>query len=310
MAAKKKAPAVPAVCAELQGLQRQRAVVIKSRLMQANRLEAVVAGTLGYRSGLKEAERRAKYREAAAVIRAVAKGQGDSPLGPIIVATLDGLAAFDGLRTRLEKEMLRLAALLPAAGWVEAPQQRGFGLLGLATVVGEAGDLAGYPEVAKLWRRMCCAPWTHAGATQMGQTWRAGRAGRLPAEEWENYGYSPRRRSIAYLIGEAIMKQNGGDGSPATDQSHAADCDAAEGEGEGEAVPVTEGAAAAPRLCGPYRLRYDEAKAKAALAHPDWSKLRRHRHAMLLATKLLLKNLWLEWHGHPPHPRRAWMEAA
>ena len=98
-----------------------------------------------------------------------------------------------------------------------------------------------------------------------------------------------RKRSIAYLIGEGFMKQNGS---------------------------------------GPYRRRFDEAKAKAMANRPDWTNcktcnglgksakgtkceacsgkgklaMRCHKHGMLLATKLLLKNLWAEWNGNPPVP--------
>ena len=56
---------VPQVAAELQDLQRRRSIVIKSRNMQANRLQAIVAGTLGYHSGMAEKERTKKFAEAA-----------------------------------------------------------------------------------------------------------------------------------------------------------------------------------------------------------------------------------------------------
>ena len=40
----------------------------------------------------------------------------------------------------------------------------------------------------------------------MGASWRACK--KLPKIEWEKYHYSPRRRSIAYLVSEALVKQN------------------------------------------------------------------------------------------------------
>lgn len=61
--------------------------------------------------------------------------------------------------------------------------------------------------------------------------------------------------ALMYVIGEGIVKQNGE---------------------------------------GPYRKRYDEAKVTFAAGHPDYSKGRCHSHAMLLASKLLLKNLWIQ----------------
>ena len=35
--------------------------------------------------------------------------------------------------------------------------------------------------------------------------------------------------------------------------------------------------------------------AKLALADDEWPKIRCHRHAMLLATKLLFRELWMQW---------------
>jgi hypothetical protein len=277
---------VPALAAELQRLQRERAVVLKSRNMQSNRLQAIVAGTLGYHSGMDAGERLKMFAEAAAVIKAVAEGTGESTLKAVIETTLIGIDAFNSLKGGLEKEMERVARQLPVAAWVARPEQRGFGMLFLAIVVGECGDLGNYANPAKVWKRMGCAPHQFNGKTAMGATWKAGKEGKLPAAEWEAFGYSPRRRSIAYLIGEGIVKQNGE---------------------------------------GPYRARYDEAKRLAEENRPEWTAckcggtgksakgkkcpecsgrgkklLRCHRHGMLLATKMLLKELWCEWNGRPP----------
>lgn len=142
--------------------------------------------------------------------------------------------------------------------WVEMPEQRGFGIESLATIIGETGDLGNYPNPGNLWARMGCAPFQSNGKAFMGATWKAGKEGKLSGEEWTQFGYSPRRRSVAYVIGENLVKQN---------------------------------------ATGPYRARYNGAKAAAAESHTDWKPLRCHRHAMLLATKLLLKNLCRERHG-------------
>lgn len=251
---------------KLQQLQRQRAIVLKSRNMQATRLQAIVAGTLGYSSGMKEKDREEKFREASAVIKRIADGEEDDhPLADVVKITLIGIDAFNTAKDGLEKQMIACAKQLPVAKWVEQKDQRGFGLLFLAIVIGETGDLCNYANPAKVWRRLGCAPWTFNGQTLMGATWRGqGKSlGKLPKDEWSRFGYSPRRRSIAYLIGEGMVKQNGE---------------------------------------GPYRTRYDEMKAKCQQEHPDYPKMRCHRHGMLLATKLLLKNLWIEWNDHPTRP--------
>ena len=245
---------------ELQDLQRQRSIVIKSRLMQSNRLVAIVAGTLGYDAKATEKERRAKFKEAAKLIDDFDFDTSTHKLKDVLRTTLIGIGAFDQMRKDLEKDMEKLAGRLPVAAWVSLPAQRGFGLLNLAVVVGECGDLATYANPAKVWRRLGCAPWKFEGQQHMGSTWRR-RLGTpkppaLPAEEWANFGYSPRRRAVAYNVGDPLIKGN---------------------------------------KDGPYRSRYDVKKAEFKQKHPDVSDMHAHLHGSLLATKLLLRELWIEW---------------
>jgi len=265
---------VKAMSEELQRLQRRRAIALKSRNMIANRLQAIVAGTLGYHSGMKENDRTRVLKEASDLIKKIAAYEVESDLAGIVIPHMSGIDALEANKAALEKEMVKLAKQLPAAEWVARPEQRGFGLLFLAIVIGETGDLHNYANPAKVWKRLGCAPHTFGGKTLMGATWKSKREGKLPAEEWEAFGYSPRRRSIAFLIGEGIVKQNVLKG----------------GNGAGEDTAGTDSPCA-----GPYRARYDEAKVAAAAKHPDWKPLRCHLHAMLLATKRLLLNLWIEW---------------
>ena len=297
-----------AACAEIQAMQRRRVQLLQSRIMLGNRLRATVARYLGYHAGLAEADRERTYVEAEAVIARVAATSPDAPCdepcAQLIRASLLGVDAFDVEKANVERPMVKLARTLPAHKWVKHPDQNGFGELSLAIVVGECGDLRNYANPAKVWRRMGCAPWSFDGQTLMGATWKGGREGKLPAAEWESFGYAPRRRSIAYLIGEGIVKQN-----------------FVRQPGDGEAAVDTDTAGAAP---GPYRRRYDAVKAACEATRPDWTAcecggsglgpkgkkcpgcsgrgkkmLRCHRHAMLLATKMLLRDLWNAWHGKP-----------
>lgn len=276
------------ISAELQAHQRQRAWHLKSRIMVSNRLLHTVAGTMGYSSGLKESERDKLFAQAKGLIKLICLGEVEPDIAPLVRTTQVAIDGFDQAKLWHEKAMEVLAKQLHVVQWVQHPDQKGFGIPFLAIVIGETGDLTNYGNPAKVWRRLGCAPFTKDGVTLMGATWRSRSGGkkgtRLTAEDWEEFGYSPRRRSIAYLIGEGLMKQN------------------------------------AP---GPYRKRYDEAKAKAAL-RDDWTRcqkcdgtgrqkkakcpdckgtgklmMRCHRHGMLLAAKLLLKNLWLEWNDYP-----------
>lgn len=262
---------LPKLCTELQNLQRQREVTIKSRNMAANRLQAVIAGTLGYYSGMAEAQRKEKFTEAKQLIDQVDEGAAiDHPFVPIIKTTLIGIRAFNEMIDALSKEQVSLVKQLPPRilDWVQNPKQLGLGLPILACILGETGDLSNYPNPGKVWKRMGCAPYTFDNRTRMGSTWRFGKEGKLPASEWESFGYSPRRRSIAYRLGECLLRQNG----PRKDD-------------DGEIV----------KEAGPYYLRYLESRKKLKEDHPDYPDGRCHRHGMLLSTKLCLRELWNTW---------------
>lgn len=281
-------PHITKLCEELQRLQRQRAILLKSRNMNANRIQAIVAGTLGYSSGMAEKDRRAKFAEATKVIDSIDSGNMSHELAGVALVHIQAINRFNEMKAEIEVEMKAIAKQLPVAAWLERPAQRGFGLPFLSIVIGETGNLSNYPNPGKLWKRLGCAPFTKEGETLMGATWRSragGKGGiRLSSEEWEQMGYSPRRRSVAYLIGESMVKLN---------------------------------------QKGPYRSRWLSAKVQAFRTHPEWtwSKCekcdegeneetgeacgtcggtgkkcaRANNHGMLLATKLLLKNLWIEW---------------
>lgn len=247
------------LCQELQAAQRRRASIIRTRVQVTNRLTALVASSIGYHAGMTEAERAKAWKAAEKVIKDVQNGNMEHPLATIIMQQQESELAFLKLMQRgFEKPMVQMARKLPVADWINEPEQRGVSEMYLAVIIGETGDLSNYPNPAKVWKRLGCAPFEKGGKVQMGSTWR--RTGGLSGEDWESFGYSPRRRSIAFMVGANIVKANK--------------------EGSGNI----------------YRDRYDEAKASHAEKHPDYSPMRCHLHAQLLATKLFLKNLWIEWH--------------
>jgi hypothetical protein len=262
------APDIPALCLELTRLQRQRAVLLKSRIMIVNRLTAIVAGMNGYTEKLDDAERKAKFKEANTLIARVAKGEAKSEYGDIILAHLESTKGLKALEESILDVMETTARQLPVSEIVNHRESRGFAIGGFATIIGETGNLSDYSTVSKLWKRMGCAPWEFNGKTQMGATWRSGKSGKLPADEWEDFGYSPRRRSIMWNTGDCLWKQNF----------------------------IIEKLPEARKAVGPYRARHLEAKAAIKELHPEYSNGHCHNHGRLLATKLLLKNLWIAWH--------------
>lgn len=308
---------IDAVCAELQRLQRRRSMCIRSRIMIENRAVAIVAAVeFNYRAGLEKQERDKLWDAAKALVEELWKQaqpliKEQKPWGhlhELIGMVIPMRASAEGLNgeiTTLEKMMLKLAAKLPTAKIVETRDMRGFSLLSLATLVGEAGNLDNYANPGKLWRRMGCAPFTSQGKTLMGSTWRMSKEGQLTKDEWTQYGYSPRRRSISYVMGENIVKQN-----METEKMSREEKKALKAKGLKPEIVWT----------GKYRKRYEQAKARAAERHPEWISeknrkdgtlgARCHRHGMLLATKMLIRDIWVEWTGNGPSEQYDWRQSA
>lgn len=138
-------------------------------------------------------------KEAEAIYNA-ALGKGGHAMAEIALAAFFPLTeARDSVerhRKLVEKRLVKLAKELPVAPWVEAT--RGVGLLSLAAIVGEAGDLSAYSNPAKLWKRMGLAVMPGGD-----------RQRRVAGVEALDHGYSPARRSVMWNLGACIVKAGG-----------------------------------------------------------------------------------------------------
>ena len=109
---------------------------------------------------------------------------------------------WDEEQTTEEKEMVRIVKTLPIAPWVKSV--RGAGEKGIATVIGEAGNLSNYPTIEKLWKRLGFAPYDgHAGSTWRRPTW-SPRS--LTADEWVANPFSKERYSFMQQNALALWK--------------------------------------------------------------------------------------------------------
>lgn len=267
-------------------LQRNRKNFLRSRIMLENRTQAVVASLLGYNPSLTETKRKALWSQAGAVVAEIRAGM-EHPCQDLVLTSDIGIQAFNNRIAAYESEMEETAQQLPVYEWVQQSDQKGFSALGLAKIVGECGNLADYSNPGKVWKRMGCVPITYEGETRMPRVWAVEkiRPCKLPSEVWMNFGYNRQRRSVIFVITESLLKTNG-------------KCKDASGN-----VYV-----------GPYRQRYLDSRERFNEIHPecleDGKKQRSHRHGELMASKLLLKNLWIEWNDHPPLLPTAWKPEA
>lgn len=98
-------------------------------------------------------------------------------------------------RKQVEKQMVKEAKTLPVYPWVKSV--KGFGELGFAQIVGEAGDLSNYSTVSKLWKRLGLA------------VINGGRQRMVSGPDALEHGYNPSRRSVVWNIGDSLFRANG-----------------------------------------------------------------------------------------------------
>ena len=95
-----------------------------------------------------------------------------------------------------ERTLIQLAGQLPVHEWWCG--HRGLSALGLAAIVGEAGDLSNYANPAKLWKRLGL------------DVWDDGRAARRSRDKTKAAsGYSPMRRAAVWGIGDPMIRAKG-----------------------------------------------------------------------------------------------------
>lgn len=204
------APDLSATIAEIKHWHRQRVFAMDQRKRADLALGAFMRTQLGWSRALPKADAEKIAKRAADLVtlgEKVAKGKAtgidDSMFGQwstVILAAIHGRTHWDAIESTATKEMERLASSLPV--WASFGEGvKGFGPRSLAVIVGEAGDIGSYVTVAKLWKRM--------GLAVMNGVRQGGLRKTASAEDWIAHGYSARRRSYMFVIGDVLVKTQG-----------------------------------------------------------------------------------------------------
>lgn len=284
------APDLAIIIENIITLQKDRTFWLRNRNRLNNATVAYVRRRLGFEPDAPEAQRKKINARALSIVEKVEKGK---PLADadreIAVACSDIILTMatarvpidDALKGKtkaesstgiakegIEQKMEKWAKKLPVWAWVK--DVKGFGALGLAVVVGEAGDLSNYANPGKLWKRMGLAPLRGKAA----KTWR--QEGGLTSEDWIWFGYKPARRSEMWNRAPPIVYAQ---------ISRVKDAD---GEDTGERIST-----------GPYGKVYLDRKKYELDRDPEMSKMYAHNRAARYMEKRLLKHLWQAWRGLP-----------
>lgn len=196
------------LCAQLRELQAHRVATIRAMNAHSNASLALVRRACGFSTHDDEKSRAAAVKRSTAIVKAIESGK-ESDLTPTdqivanttrlyVLAMQEARGPMETYRKGVEKAMTNAARQLPAHAFVD--RVKGFGTLGLAIIVGEAGDLSNYSNPGKLWKRLGLA--VIDGAKQGKRT--------DPAEA-ERHGYNPRRRSAIWTLADSLLRTNDGE---------------------------------------------------------------------------------------------------
>ena len=119
----------------------------------------------------------------------------DPVLDTVIIEAVPFLQCLTAVHKPLleaELNMRHIARTLPTHEWIISI--RGVSELGMAIILGETGPLSRFPNVQKLWKFMSLS-------VENGEAQRA--------RKGVNNGYSPQKRSIMHVAGDAMIKSKG-----------------------------------------------------------------------------------------------------
>jgi hypothetical protein len=261
-----------ALVANIKGHHRKRRYAMKVQQTIDRRIESFIRCNLTDWHPTQSEAMRAKYnKEALAILAAARKGQGSEELVEMVEITDASRSGFDRIRDGHEAAMQKLALDLPVSGWRKQPENKGFGALGLATILAETGPLHYYSGPAKVWKRLGYAPYQGlAGSSWKRKSWRP-RA--LTDEEWKANPFSGARYALISQVGQWLWVK--------------------------QWVSKAKNGGEVGRPNGPYGEIYAARRAKTAMLHPEWTPKHSHDDALRIMTKELLKNLWKAWTAMP-----------
>jgi nitroreductase len=249
----------PPICGAIQSLHREREFLKRVRIKIENARAAEIRSALGYHAGMKEKERATYVKRAEKLIRCILKGK-DVPEEDRAVA-----ARWTAMIFLIEE------GLAPFRRHESDLAKQMYDLASQLPIASWIDTVRGcdYVQLAMI----IGETGDLANYSNVSKLWK--RLGLMPfngqmpkqwaikggltKEEWTKLGYSPRRRSIMHVCSVSLLMQND----------------------------------------GIFRDRYDQAKATAAVAHPDWKPCHLHAHALLCCVKFFVKHLWCHWNSKP-----------
>jgi Cu/Ag efflux protein CusF len=211
------------ICLNLMKSQKVRRNIVEQMRCLNSRAVAFIAARIGYDAYEDKAERKRKWAQAEKIFKITTPEKTVKELTAEVTKIIDekeraaeivemtmqftlwtktSLNGFAIARKQTEDLMVEDAEKLPVTTWWNS--ERGRGLLGLAVIIGEAGNLSDYANPAKLWKRF--------GLAVMDGVRQGGLPKTANKEEWIKHGYNSSRRSVVWTVGDSLLKGNSKEG--------------------------------------------------------------------------------------------------
>jgi hypothetical protein len=244
--------------------RRQHAMKLQSAIDRSTESFVRINGDLGWDPNADQATRDKVNKAVMKLIKDIRKGKQHACAQAVIIAD-KSRAPADEMEEEHRTAMERLTDSLPIAPWIKSVH--GIGILGLAIIVAQAGDLSNYSKPCKLWKRLFFAPYDGlAGSTWLREKWRP-RA--LTKEEWIENPFSNRKYAPIQQIGERLVNWQ---------------TESAEKSGTEFGRPK-----------GRYGEKYVYRRECTKHRGEEWPLGRCRKDAVRYATKAFLKDLWKKW---------------
>lgn len=189
------------ICSRIVQMQRDRRLAMRTYKQIDNSTNAFIRNRIGFNVSLPEEQRRKLVEAARSIRTCVERGEEDKGIDlcgrevfndclTAVVYAKPALHMQEKMWTISAARMTALARTLPVYPWVESI--RGVTALGLAAIVGEAGNIGAYPTHGHLFKRLGIGlvDGKRQGAPGMGAT----------REDWIRHGYVASRRGEVWAF--------------------------------------------------------------------------------------------------------------
>lgn len=179
-------------------LDRQRDDLLRAEGNMTRQVKAICRRAVDLRFEDVAKVRATKMKQADSLYASLQGGDLDAATAIKVGSTmplLDARKAIGAACSKVERLLVKQVQTLPVHESFVL-KVNGFGALGLGQIIGKCGDLNLYANPAKVWKRM-----------GMGLVGNERQRKHLDAAKALEHGYSPRRRSTMFVIGDSMLKK-------------------------------------------------------------------------------------------------------